>query len=190
MKLDSLILFNPYPAKADCDIVLMVLGNFRLPFQPISSESGLRQGNKCQHIITSQTFQPISSESGLRRVWGYSRNIVPASFQPISSESGLRPSSSTSCLSSNPLFNPYPAKADCDFKHNVRNNQKPFFSTHIQRKRIATYLFFTTNNFTSPFQPISSESGLRPKKLLGSYPSSSFSTHIQRKRIATIVLRI
>ncbi len=40
------------------------------------------------------------------------RNFTP--FQPISSESGLRPAYILPSLMSSALFNPYPAKADCD----------------------------------------------------------------------------
>ncbi len=131
-------LFNPYPAKADCDYSTLFPCFYRpSSFQPISSESGLRLSPQFDPTC-KVSFQPISSESGLRRkVQGLGAalrqlfNPYPAkadcdmlqallgrccrSFQPISSESGLRLRQTECPCRSNPLFNPYPAKADCDY---------------------------------------------------------------------------
>ncbi len=131
-----------------------------LTFQPISSESGLRRWQATAKTLTTafsthiqrkriatrrsgicklpiRTFQPISSESGLRLRLGIYRRGKNLAFQPISSESGLRRASLMKTSSGTGLFNPYPAKADCD--------------------RPITFRAMAS----SPFQPISSESGLR-----------------------------
>ncbi len=93
------------------------------------------------HIFSISSFQPISSESGLRHPHIQSNLCFLSSFQPISSESGLRPCPSGSRMIGYSLFNPYPAKADCDLcilQRSVFTNLFSCFSTHIQRKRIAT----------------------------------------------------
>ncbi len=134
------------------------------------------------------TFQPISSESGLRP--SKQTNRVPKifTFQPISSESGLRQSSSK-----------FPTFSACGFSTHIQRKRiatsypvkwwtrQGYFSTHIQRKRIATEFYMPAPLLMQAFQPISSESGLRllqPMRLARSW--SCFSTHIQRKRIATL----
>ncbi len=59
------------------------------------------------------------------------------------------------------LFNPYPAKADCDGLFLIHKELIYLFSTHIQRKRIATISPKLAVAGKVSFQPISSESGLR-----------------------------
>ncbi len=90
-------------------------------------------------IILKHTFQPISSESGLRHKLMHFLGCFTHSFQPISSESGLRRLLHLHWQRQERLFNPYPAKADCDIQTLRSREQRLTFSTHIQRKRIATF---------------------------------------------------
>ncbi len=205
----SFCLFNPYPAKADCDLSIGRDGLVSATFQPISSESGLRRVKQCRFDRCQLPFQPISSESGLRQCFYLTTRISKITFQPISSESGLRPDPSTSVavivilfnpypakadcdIASNPtdsswvLFNPYPAKADCDRFSNSCARWIKYFSTHIQRKRIATLQHRCTNLLLKHFSTHIQRKRIATwKKGFTEEGTFSFSTHIQRKRIAT-----
>ncbi len=155
-------LFNPYPAKADCDkFNYFCLEYERNTFQPISSESGLRQQDECnknygyyfsthiqrKRIATQQRiilhlhilllFNPYPAKADCDTT---AACLVGSrlAFQPISSESGLRLQRSCGVAVSTSLFNPYPAKADCDWVAQSSGSFISYFSTHIQRKRIAT----------------------------------------------------
>ncbi len=107
-------------------------------FQPISSESGLRQSTKTYPTILTWTFQPISSESGLRQC-GLKWGLVDTSFSTHIQRKRIATNMKrTPSVTLKLLFNPYPAKADCD--------KFPIYPLLV----------------VSSFQPISSESGLRP----------------------------
>ncbi len=154
-------LFNPYPAKADCDYSPRCLHDTKVAFQPISSESGLRLGIRSSrpalsafstHIqrkriatinarpmrIGWRTFQPISSESGLRRYVTFASSYSCCFSTHIQRKRIATPKPNFS-IADGILFNPYPAKADCDELYYFTGFCSFNFSTHIQRKRIATH---------------------------------------------------
>ncbi len=201
-------LFNPYPAKADCDKSIQVrqyLGD--LLFNPYPAKAD------CDRLWQSPisihcTFSTHIQRKRIATLFYFYLRINGLSFQPISSESGLRPPNLNQSDLRLSLFNPYPAKADCDRDLPLGFHRRSNFSTHIQRKRIATiiklfmrlYTGFSTHiqrkriatgylesskNLRLTFQPISSESGLRLHYLVRLLNARYFSTHIQRKRIAT-----
>ncbi len=138
------------------------------------------------------TFQPISSESGLRHIstsmwfiiWCFLFNPYPAKadcdgllcclfelfsrclFNPYPAKADCDGLPMSFFFYVFCLFNPYPAKADCDTINTSWSDKMGGFSTHIQRKRIATVLKATKLSFVWVF-----------------------STHIQRKRIATFICK-
>ncbi len=134
----SLYLFNPYPAKADCDVSPLALYKRYFGFSTHIQRKRIATGNKYNVVAQNPLFNPYPAKADCDSA------IEPkpkpkTTFQPISSESGLRPYL--------PLCHVVP-----------RYN----FSTHIQRKRIATNQFRKCGESHFAFQPISSESGLRP----------------------------
>ncbi len=187
-------LFNPYPAKADCDIPdTSPQISDTLPFQPISSESGLRPSACCAACIVFALFNPYPAKADCDQLHK-GRRLPLCSFQPISSESGLRPATFVSCKHLGELFNPYPAKADCDgeiitFQNDSTNAFQPISSE--SGLRLSVFGESSVNVAAIlPFQPISSESGLRQNSTSSYISSHHFSTHIQRKRIATLPVNV
>ncbi len=132
-------LFNPYPAKADCDGQPHRRFSLHIPlFNPYPAKADCDNG--CENVsgCGKTLFNPYPAKADCDKTKSFPHSLL-FTFQPISSESGLRPINYWYSWAKLCLFNPYPAKADCDVYGktfvSVHN-----FSTHIQRKRIATWL--------------------------------------------------
>ncbi len=104
---------NPYPAKADCDFHKIATFFKENGFQPISSESGLRQRFTFILVFVLVIFQPISSESGLRRNW-LNWLVKGLTLPTHIQRKRIATSEKESSAHALPSSNPYPAKADCD----------------------------------------------------------------------------
>ncbi len=107
-------LFNPYPAKADCDC-----GQFWVIFQVFLFSTHIQRKRIATVRVTLCAFQrrlfnPYPAKADCDSSTIYSSTSLNQTFQPISSESGLRHSLRHLVLLYRALFNPYPAKADCD----------------------------------------------------------------------------
>ena len=98
-----------------------------------------RLATLAERIRNGTDFQPISSESGLRQLtkltlWNWFVSI----FNPYPAKADCDFAWFDSRNLRRSIFNPYPAKADCDARGCYIYIIRISFSTHIQRKRIAT----------------------------------------------------
>ncbi len=132
-----------------------------ITFQPISSESGLRPRAGAGFGLLGLAFQPISSESGLRQPINIWFQILLFHFSTHIQRKRIATCTPFSRSAGWTLFNPYPAKADCDnisgSLSGITGAFQPISSEsglRLQRGRVARSALFA-------FQPISSESGLR-----------------------------
>ncbi len=132
-------------------------------------------------------FQPISSESGLRPNSTPLSPLACIAFQPISSESGLRQEKGSYDLLDVLFSTHIQRKRIATGNFHPCFNDGRYFSTHIQRKRIATAsiasLYSTAfDTFSTHIQRKRIATGSNHSPVLS---LGIFSTHIQRKRIAT-----
>ncbi len=158
-----------------------------MTFQPISSESGLRLSDECSAMRYLPDFSTHIQRKRIATNYIILFKNWIKLFNPYPAKADCDTSAPTADLKFLILFNPYPAKADCDRTTMGDEKSMSCFSTHIQRKRIATESCQSCAAMQKAFQPISSESGLRQPTASSRYAGMSFSTHIQRKRIATTV---